>query len=93
MKTIIVIQEVSSKLFFSRGTPADVIGTLAFARTFRPATAFKKAEELNRKLRVKALFSSRRRPIKKHYIVRTIPLSRIDAWRTVAALGPFRPAV
>lgn len=96
-KYAIVLQDVSSKLFLTFHDPMyETIGSLWCARRFRTlAEARKKADSLNKKIRMKdgkAVFLGDRL-LKKCYVIREIPWSRFEAKRTLESVGSFRPAV
>jgi hypothetical protein len=77
-KYVTVLQDVSSKLFLTAPNARwrTRIDTLAHARTFRSGCdAVKEAKRLNRKIKLKD------QNLKKHYVVRFVPLSRFVASR------------
>ena len=81
-KYVTVLQDVSSKLFLTspnaRGRTR--IDTLSHARSFRNGDhAGKEAKRLNGKIKLKD------QNLKKHYVVRFIPLGRFEASRRATA--------
>jgi len=92
-KYVTVLQDISSKLFLTspnaRGRTR--IDTLSHARTFRSGyVAWKVAKRLNGKIKLKD------QNLKKHYVVRFIPLSRYEASRCTFAVTvkkTWRPSV